>query len=81
MAQKHNQVADNITSQQKTLSANIQNLTTVNQGAMMTKLVSVHDAWDGDTTQIVTSLHDMANTLESVAQQLEAQDQENDVTV
>lgn len=81
MANKHTALADDITAQQKTLAGHVQTLVTVNQGAMMTKLTSVHADWDNSTAQIVNNLRDMANTLNSVAQNLQAQDQETDVTV
>lgn len=77
MAKKHTAVADDITSQQRMLDGNIQNLASANSGALITKLVNVHTDWNGSTTKIVENLRTMATTLESVAQQLRTEDEQS----
>ncbi|WP_394617267.1 WXG100 family type VII secretion target [Lentzea sp. JNUCC 0626] len=77
MANKHTAVADDISSQQRLLDGNIQNLVSTNQGALMTKLTSVHADWNTSTTDIVTNLRTMATTLQSVAQRLRTEDEQN----
>ncbi|MFD8500448.1 WXG100 family type VII secretion target [Amycolatopsis sp. NPDC059657] len=77
MAKRHTSTAESISNQQKTLDGNIQTLTSINKGAMMTKLTSVHTDWNTNTTKIVDTLREMATTLDSVAQRLQSQDEES----
>lgn len=75
MAQKHRTCADDITSQQRTLTGHISTLTSVNSGRMMQRLLEVHHEWDRLTKDIVTNLTTMATTLDSVAQNLQSEDE------
>lgn len=75
MATKHRTCADDITSQQRTLTGHINTLTSVNSGRMMQKLIQVHQEWDRLTKDIVTNLTTMATTLDSVAQNLQSEDE------
>ena len=75
VAKKHRNCADDITSQQRTLAGHISTLTSVNSGRMMQKLTEVHHEWDRLTKDIVTNLTTMATTLDSVAQNLQSEDE------
>lgn len=77
MATKHRACADDITGKQRVLAGNITTLTTVNSGRMMQRLVEVHQEWDRLTKDIVTNLTTMATTLDSAAQNLQAEDERN----
>jgi WXG100 family type VII secretion target len=77
MAGKHRTCADDITSQQRTLTSHISTLTTVNSGRMMQRLLEVHQEWNRLTTDIVTNLTTMATTLDSVAKNLQSEDETN----
>src|SRR5690242_20670741 len=76
VGRKHDAVATDVTGLQRTLDGNIQTLTTVNSGAMMTKLAQVHQDWNQTTTDIVNQLHTMAQTLTSVAERLRSKDEQ-----
>jgi uncharacterized protein YukE len=75
MAGKHRAVAEEITGQQRTLTGHISTLTSVNSGRMMQRLLEVHQEWDRLTKDIVTNLTTMATTLDSVAQNLQSEDE------
>jgi WXG100 family type VII secretion target len=75
MATKHRNCADDITSQQRTLTGHISTLTSVNSGRMMQRLLEVHQEWDRLTKDIVTNLTTMATTLDSVATNLQSEDE------
>ncbi|MEO6089903.1 MAG: WXG100 family type VII secretion target [Umezawaea sp.] len=77
MAGRHRTCADDITSQQRTLTTQISTLTTVNSGRMMQRLQEVHQEWDRLTTDIVSNLTQMATTLDSAAQNLQSEDEAN----
>ena len=77
VGRKHDAVATDVTGLQRTLDGNIQTLTTVNSGAMMTKLAQVHQDWNQTTTDIINQLHTMAQTLTSVSEQLRSEDERN----
>ena len=77
MAGKHRACGEDITSQQRTLTSHISTLTTVNSGRMMQRLLEVHQEWNRLTTDIVTNLTTMATTLDSVAQNLQSEDESN----
>ena len=81
MAGRHRTCADDITSQQRSLTGHISTLTSVNSGRMMQRLLEVHQEWDRLTKDIVTNLTTMATTLDSVAQDLRSQDEDNAGTV
>lgn len=77
MAGRHRTCADDITNQQRSLTGHISTLTSVNSGRMMQRLLEVHQEWDRLTRDIVTNLTTMATTLDSVAQDLRTQDEDN----
>lgn len=77
MASKHRSCADDITSQQRTLTGHISTLTSVNSGRMMQRLLEVHQEWNRLTADIVGNLTQMATTLDSVAQNLQSEDESN----
>ncbi|GAA3440162.1 WXG100 family type VII secretion target [Kutzneria kofuensis] len=77
IANKHLNLANEITSDQRTLSSNIQNMTSVNKGAMMTALTPVYEDWNAKMTDIVQQLHTMATNLRTVANDLQAHDESN----
>lgn len=75
IANKHKQEAEHITSEQTRLRSNISTLTSINSGAMIEKLIVVHQEWDTKTSQIVTNLNEMATTLNNAANTLRSQDE------
>jgi WXG100 family type VII secretion target len=75
VANQHKQQAEQITSEQTRLRGNISTLTSVNTGAMINKLITVHEEWDSKTRQIVQNLTEMATTLNNAADRLQAQDE------
>ncbi|EWM19087.1 WXG100 family type VII secretion target [Kutzneria sp. 744] len=77
IAQKHNALADEVTSDQSRLRSTISQLTSVNKGQMMTKLIAVHQDWDKAMSDVVSNLHTMANTLSSAASDLQSHDESN----
>jgi WXG100 family type VII secretion target len=77
IANKHRDLANEITSDVKTLGTNIQNMTSVNKGAMMTRLTPVYEEWSKDISDVVQQLETMAQNLRTVADDLEQHDQTN----
>lgn len=75
IANKHQQQAEQVTSEQTRLRSQISTLTSINSGAMINKLITVHQEWDTKTTQIVTNLNEMATTLNRAANTLQQQDE------
>lgn len=75
IANKHQQEADRITQEQSTLRSNVATLTSINSGAMIQKLITVHQEWDAKTKEIVSTLNEMATTLNRAAHTLQAQDE------
>ena len=77
IANQHDQVADDITTQQRALDANTSNVVRANSGALINTLTSVHQNWDSKTTDIVTQLRHMAQDMRIAATQLGTEDQAN----
>ena len=75
IANKHTQEAERITSEQSRLRSNIATLTSINSGAMIQKLITVHDEWDSKTNEIVSTLREMATTLSRAANTLQSTDE------
>ena len=75
IANKHSQEADRITTEQQTLQSNINTLTSINSGAMIQKLITVHQEWDAKTKEIVSTLNEMATTLSRAANTLQSTDE------
>ncbi|MFC3895275.1 WXG100 family type VII secretion target [Lentzea rhizosphaerae] len=75
IANKHSQEAERITSEQRTLQNNINTLTSINSGAMIQKLITVHQEWDAKTKEIVSTLNEMATTLSRAANTLQSTDE------
>jgi WXG100 family type VII secretion target len=75
IANKHSQEADRITTEQRTLANNINTLTSINSGAMIQKLITVHQEWDSKTKEIVSTLNEMATTLSRAANTLQSTDE------
>ncbi|KJK42619.1 hypothetical protein UK23_36275 [Lentzea aerocolonigenes] len=75
IANKHSQEADRITTEQTTLQNNINTLTSINSGAMIQKLITVHQEWDSKTKEIVSTLNEMAQTLSRAAHTLQTTDE------
>lgn len=81
IASNHDKVAAEIEGQQTTLRGNINTMAGANKGAMIDRLVIVHERWDKTTKDIVLNLRDMARTLRSVAEALQQEDQQNASTM
>jgi WXG100 family type VII secretion target len=81
MAGRHRTCADDITTQQRGLTTQISTLTSVNSGRMMQRLHEVHEEWNRLTTDIVSNLTQMATTLDSAAQNLQREDEQNASTL
>lgn len=75
IANKHQQEADRISTEQKQLANNVSTLTSINSGAMIQKLITVHQEWDNKTREIVTTLNEMATTLNRAADRLRTTDE------
>jgi WXG100 family type VII secretion target len=75
IANKHKQEADRITSEQSQLRSNVATLTSINSGAMIQKLITVHQEWDSKTKEIVSTLEEMATTLNRAANTLQQTDE------
>lgn len=77
IARKHRTVADGIRTQLTSVNTEVQTTASQNKGAMVNRLVAVHEQWDASSRKIVLNLEDMATTLDGAATGLESQDSTN----
>lgn len=76
-AQRHRTTSTSVTSQLTTVSGEINALAGSNKGAMINKLISVHQDWDASMKKVVANLDEMASTLSKAGKTLQAQDDTN----
>ncbi|SDQ17619.1 WXG100 family type VII secretion target [Actinopolyspora saharensis] len=76
LAQRHEEVAGQITNQRTTLSSSIDMLAGANRGDMMTSLKNVHQQWDQACKNIVTNLERMAEEVNRTGRETQNQDSE-----
>jgi WXG100 family type VII secretion target len=77
IAQRHDDVANEITSNQQKLTAEIESLCGANSGEMIRALNQVHSEWNTNTSNVVNNLRQMANNMRQAAQELETQDRDS----
>ncbi|MDX8056147.1 WXG100 family type VII secretion target [Lentzea sp. BCCO 10_0798] len=76
-AQRHRTTSSSVTSQLTTVSGQISALSGSNKGAMINKLITVHQDWDSSMKKVVTNLDEMASTLSKAGRTLQTQDETN----
>lgn len=75
--QKHQGVQEYIQQQQTQVRSEVENAHSMNAGAMIDSLVSVHDDWDAKMNDINNNLNQMISSMQSTLTKLQAQDSEN----
>ncbi|MGJ7908128.1 WXG100 family type VII secretion target [Actinopolyspora sp. H202] len=74
LANRHEEVAGQITSQQTSLASSIDMLASANRGDMMTSLKNVHQQWDQACRDIVKNLERMAQEVNRTGRETQDQD-------
>ena len=76
LSQRHEDVAQQVTSQQSTLSGSIDTLASANRGDMMTSLKNVHEQWNKACSDIVKNLQQMAQQVNTTGRETQNKDEE-----
>jgi uncharacterized protein YukE len=76
-AERHRSTADSFRQDNRSVQGEVDGLTAINRGDLMTKLDQLQNEWSQSVTSVCGKLDEMANYLDTVANQLQQQDSDS----
>ncbi len=76
-ANRHRQTSDSFRQDNRKVQAEVDGLTAINRGDLMTKLDQLQNEWSDSVERVCVQLDDMANYLDEVANKLQQEDSDS----
>lgn len=76
-ANRHRSSADSFRQDNNNVQNEVDGLTAINKGDLMTKLDELQNEWSENVNRVINDLEDMANYLDDVARKIQAQDSQS----
>lgn len=73
-ANRHRQASDSFRQSNRSVQAEVDGLTAINRGDLMTKLDQLQNEWSESVESVCRKLDDMANYMDTVANKLQQED-------